>query len=578
VLLADQSVIFFALLGGLFLLIATLVIVWRWALSRKEKLQQELIATRAELERESQYTDAVVALSQLLLEASDEASIIHVSMQAASIFLNSQGCSFVPFDEWRRSFSPLTYGLTPKIQSETWQDRLTTPETRQVCKLCQERQGAERCVLLTDIDGPQNVFCVALCFNGREIGVINFYFDKPLDLNQVAHRFLGEMVRSVDLALEAMHSRQQELDILRYLQTTDTSREMLLELLSNLLENIQHALGVDFVSVWVPDNVTFKAPLWLHYPQATSEFQSAFNPTYTDDLWQTVSLSRQTLTLENVNLQGSTQVENWRTLLIVPLVWQDEAPAGMLVLGNHKTYAFEKHQLLLLQTVAGQAALMIQNSQRVVEISYQAILDERRRLAREIHDGLAQTLAFLKLEAGRMQNYIVQGQMERVNQTLRGCYQTLSDAYLDARQAIDDLRRIPDVRLPEWLKATARDFEELVNIPVHVDADSLSHDFSPAIQAQLVRIFQEALTNVRKHAQARHVILRVQQVQDLVTIEVRDDGVGFAPEDAPVITQHGLRGMRERAEMIGADFQIISRVGEGSTIRLEVPIRLEEGV
>jgi signal transduction histidine kinase len=74
------------------------------------------------------------------------------------------------------------------------------------------------------------------------------------------------------------------------------------------------------------------------------------------------------------------------------------------------------------------------------------------------------------------------------------------------------------------------------------------------------------------------VILRVQQVQDLVTIEVRDDGVGFAPEDAPVITQHGLRGMRERAEMIGADFQIISRVGEGSTIRLEVPIRLEEGV
>jgi signal transduction histidine kinase len=394
----------------------------------------------------------------------------------------------------------------------------------------------------------------------------------------VAHRFLGEMVRSVDLALEAMHSRQQELDILRYLQTTDTSREMLPELLSNLLENIQHALGVDFVSVWVPDNVTFKAPLWLHYPQATSEFQSAFNPTYTDDLWQTVSLSRQTLTLENVNLQGSTQVENWRTLLIVPLVWQDEAPAGMLVLGNHKTYAFEKHQLLLLQTVAGQAALMIQNSQRVVEISYQAILDERRRLAREIHDGLAQTLAFLKLEAGRMQNYIVQGQMERVNQTLRGCYQTLSDAYLDARQAIDDLRRIPDVRLPEWLKATARDFEELVNIPVHVDADSLSHDFSPAIQAQLVRIFQEALTNVRKHAQARHVILRVQQVQDLVTIEVRDDGVGFAPEDAPVITQHGLRGMRERAEMIGADFQIISRVGEGSTIRLEVPIRLEEGV
>ncbi len=575
-LLADQPVIWFALTGGLLLLIAMLVIVWRRASFEKEKLQQELNATRTELERESQYKDAVVSLSQLLLEASDAASIIHVSMQAACTFLKAQGCSFVPFDEWRSSFSPLTYGLTPKIQSATWQDRLTTPETRQACKLCRERQGGEGCVLLTDMDEPQNVFCVALCFSGREVGVINFYFDMPLKLNQVAHRFLGEMVRLVDLALEAIRSRQQEMNILHYLQTTDTTRATLPELLGNLLENIQHALGVDFVSVWVPDNVTLKAPLWLHYPQPTSEFQSAFNPAYAEDLWQTISISRQTLALENVNLEGSTQVENLRTLLIVPLVWQDESPTGMLILGNHKTYAFKKHQLLLLQAVAGQAALMVQNSQLVVEISYQAILDERRRLAREIHDGLAQTLAFLKLEAGRMQNYIAQGQMERVGQTLRGCYQTLSDAYLDARQAIDDLRRVPDVRLPEWLKATARDFEELMNIPVHVDADSLSHDFSPAIQAQLVRIVQEALTNVRKHAQARHVILRVQQVKDLVTIEVRDDGVGFSPEDAPVITQHGLRGMRERAEMIGADFQIISRVGEGSTVRLKTPIHLEE--
>ena len=576
-LLADHPDILFALLGGLILIIAMLVIVWQRASSEKENLQQELIATRIELERESQSKDAVVSLSQLLMEASDEASIIHVSMQAACNFLKALGCSFVPFDEWRQSFLPLTYGLTPKTQSETWQDRLATPETRQACKLCQERQGGERCVLLTNLDGQQSVFCVALCY-GREIGVINFYFDKPLDLNQAAHRFLGEMVRSVDLALEAVHSRQQEMDILRYLQTTDTSRETLPELLSNLLENIQQALGVDFVSVWVPEETTLKAPLWLHYPPATSEFQSAFNPTYADDLWQTIRVSPQTLTLDNLNLQSPPQVENWRTLLVVPLVWQDAPPAGMFVFGNHKTYTFEQHQLLLLQTVAGQAALMIRNSQQVVEISYQTILDERRRLAREIHDGLAQTLAFLKLEAGRMQNYVVQGQMERVNQTLRGCYQTLSDAYLDARQSIDDLRRIPDVRLTEWLKVTAREFEELVNIPVHVDVDSLSHEFSPAIQAQLVRIFQEALTNVRKHAQARHVILRVQQVQDLVTMEVRDDGVGFAPEDAPVITQHGLRGMRERAEMIGADFQIVSRVGEGSTIRLEVPVRLDEVV
>lgn len=207
------------------------------------------------------------------------------------------------------------------------------------------------------------------------------------------------------------------------------------------------------------------------------------------------------------------------------------------------------------------------------QLEYKAILDERTRLAREIHDGLAQTLAFLKLESARMQAYASKGDVAAVKRMLEACDKTLSDAYLDARQAIDDLRHIPDESLADWLELTAADFKTLTGIEVDVSDVYLRHVFSPGVQAQLVRIVQEALTNIRKHAQAGAVTISMLERGEAIVLEVYDNGRGFAPEQTQPASQYGLRSMRERAESIGADFQIISRPGAGTTIRLHIPIR-----
>jgi two-component system nitrate/nitrite sensor histidine kinase NarX len=207
------------------------------------------------------------------------------------------------------------------------------------------------------------------------------------------------------------------------------------------------------------------------------------------------------------------------------------------------------------------------------QLEYKAVLDERTRLAREIHDGLAQTLAFLKLEAARMQTYVSNRDVEAVSRTLQACHKTLSDAYLDARQAIDNLRRAPDERLSDWLQLTAADFTALTGIEVDVSNIHLHHVLSPSVKAQLVRIVQEALTNIRKHAQACGVTLSASERDEDVILEVGDNGRGFAPEEPQPASQYGLRSMRERAEAIGADFQIISTPGAGTTVRLRIPIR-----
>jgi signal transduction histidine kinase len=101
----------------------------------------------------------------------------------------------------------------------------------------------------------------------------------------------------------------------------------------------------------------------------------------------------------------------------------------------------------------------------------------------------------------------------------------------------------------------------------------MRHLFSPGEKAQLVRIVQEALTNIRKHAQASEIMLSAFERDEAVIMEVRDNGRGFSPEETQPASQYGLRSMRERAEAIGADFQIISTPGAGTTVRLRIPIR-----
>lgn len=98
----------------------------------------------------------------------------------------------------------------------------------------------------------------------------------------------------------------------------------------------------------------------------------------------------------------------------------------------------------------------------------------------------------------------------------------------------------------------------------------------PEVQVQLIRIVQEALNNVRKHAKARQVEIDCQRVGQDMVMEIRDDGGGFNVEDVPGPSQHGLRGMRERAELIGADFQVISQPEKGTTVRIRLPVQERE--
>jgi len=534
--------------------------------------------TRHKLDQARQHVRAVLDLQHKFIAAHSEKELLDVVLGAGLAALQAAGASFVPYDEWGQSLPALFQGKVPESALQSWAARLASPQTRQVCKSCLALHGGPGCVLVPQMaPAGTSVRCFPLLGGEREMGVLNFFLEQGAEIDADAQEFMVDAIRAAGEALQSMQLRDQEIAALRYLRTASAPKSELVALLRSLLENVRKALDVDLALLYLPDGVPGEVS---HAPLLLTETRDGEKPgnlapdlPFLEGMWKSVLGSGQSLSLENVALDKR---EKWRALLAVPLVWRAEEPSGVLVLGSNSGQAFAQRQQALLETLASQAALLIQNASLMVQVEYQAVVDERTRLAREIHDGLAQTLAFLKIQAAQMQNYLAHGETERLTNMLQSNYRTLSDAYLDARQAIDNLRRVPSSNLSGWVRDVADDFEQGASIQVDLSKFDLAANYPPMVQAQLIRIVQEALNNIRKHAKAHTVEIIGRQDGNEVLIEVRDDGVGFSPEMVDASSRYGLRGMQERAEMIGADFQIASQRGMGTCVSLRLLAPLKE--
>jgi two-component system sensor histidine kinase UhpB len=191
---------------------------------------------------------------------------------------------------------------------------------------------------------------------------------------------------------------------------------------------------------------------------------------------------------------------------------------------------------------------------------------ERRRIARELHDEVGQTLTGMILQ--------IEGLAASIPDELRGQLDELRET---ARHGTEEVRRIarrlrPDaleeLGLPSALAALARAFELQARIPVLRQLEQ-AITVSPEEELVIYRVAQEALTNVARHAGATTVQLRLRDTQAGIVLTVRDDGRGM-PEGASA-SSHGVRGMRERAMLVGATLLIDSRPGTGTVIELSIP-------
>lgn len=207
-------------------------------------------------------------------------------------------------------------------------------------------------------------------------------------------------------------------------------------------------------------------------------------------------------------------------------------------------------------------------------------LKERERIAREMHDGVAQNLAVLKLECYRLKE-MVKGQ-ERVVHELDSVDRLVNQTYLEVRQTLYDLRASQHLHAGLWptLAEQAAEFERLTGVKVRLmPSDPPEEAWNELASVQILRIIQEALTNVRRHSGAQRVDIQCARRGPRVEFAIRDDGQGFqAAVGAPQMGHYGLQVMKERAEAIGGRLQIDSEPGRGTTVTLSIPTEGRGGV
>ncbi len=248
--------------------------------------------------------------------------------------------------------------------------------------------------------------------------------------------------------------------------------------------------------------------------------------------------------------------------------------AGKVSDGKVVPFGAEDHELLEL--FATQAAVAIQNARLHSRLEALAVVAERERIARELHDNLAQVLGYIRLRAAAGLGALAAGELDRVRKVLSEVDEAAAEGYADVREAILGLRsRVGGERgLLDALGGYLERFRQQSGLAVEFEAGAGVEGVRllPRAEVQLLRIIQEALTNVRKHAGASRVRVRLELAEGRLRAEVADDGRGFDPGRPAGGGQFGLAVMRERAELAGGRLEVESAPGRGTRVLVEVPV------
>jgi signal transduction histidine kinase len=265
--------------------------------------------------------------------------------------------------------------------------------------------------------------------------------------------------------------------------------------------------------------------------------------------------------------------------LVLPL--NDGAAAiGQIELYQDAPERLPDDELALLETIANELAEAIVGARRrarearaIYELE-RAIAEERARIARDIHDGLAQSLAFQRMRVDLWVDWM-SSDPARLHDELVQLKRSLREQIAELRRAIFSLRplQFDELGFAGGLERYITEFAAQNAWDARVDLAGLPSSLAPELEAICFRVIQEGLNNIAKHAGARQVEVRVERADNGVLVRIRDDGRGFEPgrasDDASRI---GLRQMRERLAGLRGYLAVLSQPGAGAELRAWLPL------
>jgi two-component system nitrate/nitrite sensor histidine kinase NarX len=263
----------------------------------------------------------------------------------------------------------------------------------------------------------------------------------------------------------------------------------------------------------------------------------------------------------------------YKTVSVFTIQFKNQV-LGIFNLFFREAREFDDTERLMLESLGKHLGVAIENQRLVAREKEMAVSEERNLLAQELHDSIAQSLAFLNLQAQMLDDSLNNSDLSEARDGLNRMRDGIQESYDDVRELLAHFRtRFGESDVETAIRSLLDRFETDTGIAAELKHAGTGVPLSPETQIQALHIVQECLSNARKHSGASHVIVELER-GPVYVFRISDDGCGFEP-DKHKEGHVGLAIMRERAQRIGGNIMVDSRAGIGTQITLTLPILQE---
>ncbi len=407
------------------------------------------------------------------------------------------------------------------------------------------------------------------------------FTDSEMEFLDVIGGHLGLAIRKAVL-FDHSQLQNKELTALLAVGKAVTSSFDLDEVLEQSLDTIVEVTSVDAAEVWLMDGEDELA-LRLHRGARRDAFLTQTRFRVGDGLPGVVAKDLTRILVHDLpsdaRFQRDQVVEaGFHTYCAIPMLSRGEFQGVLTVAGMSEESMKVPWELRLLDAISERVALAVENAQLHQRVQDSAVILERERIAREMRDGLGQVLGYINAKTLAVKKLITDSRVSEAYSELSDMEGVARDLYADVRESILGLRTSSQHKgglVPELRQYMER-YGEMSGVEARLNVSAQSDKFplAPSIEIQLMRILQEALTNVRKHADASIVSVDFRLNGSELKVEVVDNGRGFDPEGPKAAgwPRFGLQTMRERAESVGGSFDIESEPDGGAKVIVSVPM------
>jgi len=392
------------------------------------------------------------------------------------------------------------------------------------------------------------------------------------DMRHKLHASQQELCDWASTLEERVIQRTQELEALNAVSYEISSRLDIKHVLNSVVEKSRQLLNADAAFLCLLDDQN--GLLSLQSTSGPVDAVEACN-TNADEVWAgQVIRSEQAVRCEINGCHGFCQIVGrpYRRSHLAASLSIDKRVIGALCVASHQPDFFTEDAACYLNRLANVASIAMENARLYTQLERSSALEERHRIAAEMHDGLAQTLSYLTITTDQVDEQIKSGDIAQAQQILERVQRGIDQASIDIRRAIASLQNefpahytlqqqlssLIDEIKTSTPNITLNTYTKIPLILAHSESD------------QVLRVVREALINAEKHSQATQISVSLERSNGNVIIRVEDNGVGFDPQDLPEGDRphFGLKIMQARAARLGGKMEVHSLQGQGTQVLL----------